>query len=204
MGDGCDCCCNILWFIFGGFEIGLIWCIAGCFLCISIIGIPMGMECFKIGCFAMCPFGKDITPSQDQGSCWNCVCNCIWIILCGLIICIMEGICGIKDSEGYGDDGTICPICMDKKKSTICLPCKHFFCEICIEKLLEKASCPICRGEIKIIFDINLKSERIIKPMINIDIGDNSSFSFGSDRHSFDLQRLDFESIEDEEDEHDE
>ena len=95
MGAGCDCCCNIIWFIFGGFEIGLIWCIAGCFLCITICGIPMGLECFKIGCFAMCPFGKDITPSQDQGSCWNCVCNCIWIILCGLIICIMEGICGV-------------------------------------------------------------------------------------------------------------
>ena len=111
---------------------------------------------------------------------------------------------GVINVEGYGDDGTICPICMDKKKSTICLPCKHFFCEICIEKLLEKASCPICRGEIKIIFDINLKSERIIKPMINIDIGDNSSFSFGSGRHSLDLQSMDLISIEDEEDEQDE
>ena len=48
MGDGCDCCCNIIWFIFGGFEIGLIWCIAGCILCITICGIPMGLECFKI------------------------------------------------------------------------------------------------------------------------------------------------------------
>ena len=95
MGDGCDCCCNILWFIFGGFETGLIWCIAGCFLCISIIGIPMGMECFKIGCFAMCPFGKDITPSQDTYSCCFCFCNVIWIIFCGLIICILEGICGV-------------------------------------------------------------------------------------------------------------
>ena len=43
----------------------------------------------------MCPFGKDITPSQDTYSCWNCFCNVIWIIFCGLIICILEGICGV-------------------------------------------------------------------------------------------------------------
>ena len=109
---------------------------------------------------------------------------------------------GIINVEGYGDDGTICPICMDKKKSTICLPCKHFFCEICIEKLLEKASCPICRGQIKIIFDINLKSERIIKPKKNIEV--DSIFSFGSDSDSIDSQNILFESIEDEENEHEE
>ena len=95
MGDGCDCCCNILWFIFGGFEIGLLWLISGCILCITICGIPLGLECFKIGCFAMCPFGKDIQPSTDTYSCCFCFCNVIWILLCGLVICILEGITGV-------------------------------------------------------------------------------------------------------------
>ena len=95
MGEGCDCCCNIIWFIFGGFEIGLMWLISGCILCITICGIPMGLQCFKIGCFAMCPFGKDIAPSQDASDCCNCCCNIIWILLCGLYICILEGITGV-------------------------------------------------------------------------------------------------------------
>ena len=50
-----------------------------------------------------------------------------------------------NDSEGYGEDGSICPICFEYKRNTISLPCKHLFCEYCITKL-EK--CPICRRSI--------------------------------------------------------
>ena len=48
-----------------------------------------------------------------------------------------------NDSEGYGDDGTICPICFEKKRNEIALPCKHLFCNDCLGKC-EK--CPICRA----------------------------------------------------------
>ena len=47
-----------------------------------------------------------------------------------------------KDSEGYGKDGNICPICFENERDWVCLPCKHLFCETCIKKV-EK--CPICR-----------------------------------------------------------
>ena len=88
-------CCNVLWVIFGGFFDCLAWCFFGAILCITIIGIPAGTQCFKIGCFAMCPFGKDIQPSTDTYSCCFCFCNVIWILLCGLVICILEGITGV-------------------------------------------------------------------------------------------------------------
>ena len=94
MGEGWDCCCNILWFIFGGFEAGLMWLIAGGILCITICGFPFGVQFFKIGIFTMCPFGKDISPSQDSLSCCTILCNVIWIIFGGLWLCIIEGICG--------------------------------------------------------------------------------------------------------------
>ena len=74
---------------------------------------------------------------------------------------------GIINVEGYGDDGIICPICFENQKSTICLPCKHFFCSTCIKKLIKKGSCPICRREIKITFDINLKKEDLIKSIVS-------------------------------------
>ena len=52
----------------------------------------------------------------------------------------------LKDNEGYGEDGTICPICFFNERTWVCLPCKHLYCGTCIEKF-EK--CPICR---KVIF----------------------------------------------------
>ena len=50
-----------------------------------------------------------------------------------------------NDSEGYGEDGSICPICFEYKRNKMALPCKHLFCQFCIEKLNK---CPICRRSI--------------------------------------------------------
>ena len=74
---------------------------------------------------------------------------------------------GIINVGGYGEDGTICPICFDRKKSIICLPCKHFFCKICMDQMISAEICPICRTEIKIIFDFNLKKENLIKSILS-------------------------------------
>ena len=49
---------NILWFIFGGLLGGLAWIFAGCIWCITIIGIPVGLQCFKFATLAFWPFGK--------------------------------------------------------------------------------------------------------------------------------------------------
>ncbi len=43
---------NILWFIFGGLLGGLAWIFAGCIWCITIIGIPVGLQCFKFATLA--------------------------------------------------------------------------------------------------------------------------------------------------------
>ena len=59
-----------------------------------------------------------------------------------------------KDSEGYGDDNSICPICFEYKRNIMALPCKHLFCSICTKKIMEKSECPICRGLIISNFDI--------------------------------------------------
>ena len=51
----------------------------------------------------------------------------------------------LKDNEGYGEDGELCPICFINERNWICLPCRHLYCGTCIEKV-EK--CPICRRAI--------------------------------------------------------
>ena len=79
---------------------------------------------------------------------------------------------GAINIEGYGEDGTLCPICFTNKKSVICLPCKHFFCKECLDKIIEDQICSICRAKIKITFDINLKKENLIKSIINKSYGE--------------------------------
>ncbi|WP_445766143.1 YccF domain-containing protein [Rheinheimera sp.] len=50
---------NILWFVLGGFVMGVLWWLAGILCFISIIGIPFGRSCFVIGEMAFWPFGQD-------------------------------------------------------------------------------------------------------------------------------------------------
>ena len=57
---------NILWFIFGGFAAGLSWVIAGIGWCITIIGIPIGFQCFKFAGLAFFPFGKQVAYGGDE------------------------------------------------------------------------------------------------------------------------------------------
>ena len=52
---------NILWFLFGGFILWLEWAFAGLVLCISIFGIPAGIQCFKIAGLCAFPFKKEIS-----------------------------------------------------------------------------------------------------------------------------------------------
>ena len=68
----------------------------------------------------------------------------------------------IKDSEGYGDDNSICPVCMEKERNTIFLPCKHLFCDSCTKIIMEKSECPICRGIILVnyVFKKNICNDK--------------------------------------------
>ena len=52
---------NILWFVLGGFIISLYYFLVGLFFCITIIGIPFGMQHFKMALLALIPFGKTIS-----------------------------------------------------------------------------------------------------------------------------------------------
>ncbi len=72
---------NILWFIFGGAISGLSWCLAGVLWCVSIVGIPVWLQCFKIAGLTFFPFGKEVIYGGGAGS---LLLNVFWIILSGL------------------------------------------------------------------------------------------------------------------------
>jgi len=51
---------NVIWLLFGGLWIALSHAFFGALLCITIIGIPFGMQHFKLTAIALSPFGRDI------------------------------------------------------------------------------------------------------------------------------------------------
>ena len=76
-----SCLGNIIWFIFGGLIGGLTWCLAGILWCITIIGIPIGLQGFKFASLSFAPFGKDIV-YHTTGV--NFIVNIIWLIVSGV------------------------------------------------------------------------------------------------------------------------
>lgn len=75
------CLGNLLWFIFGGAVSGLSWCLLGVLWCVSIIGIPIGMQCFKFAGLSFFPFGKEVDYGGGAGS---FILNLFWLVLAGL------------------------------------------------------------------------------------------------------------------------
>lgn len=75
------CLGNLLWFIFGGFVMGISWTLIGILWCITIIGIPIGVQCFKFAGLAFFPFGKEVNYGGGVGS---LLLNIIWLLVSGL------------------------------------------------------------------------------------------------------------------------
>ena len=51
---------NVIWLLTGGLWIAVTHALFGALLCITIIGIPFGMQHFKLTAIALSPFGRDI------------------------------------------------------------------------------------------------------------------------------------------------
>ena len=77
---------NILWIILGGFIIFLEYLFAGLLLCITIIGIPFGLQCFKLAHLGLVPFGKEVVGGPTATGAVSVIFNILWIITAGLIV----------------------------------------------------------------------------------------------------------------------
>ena len=73
---------NILWLLLGGILITIIYYIIGLLLCLTIIGIPFGVQLFKFGTYALWPFGHELVDGPGQPGCLSTIMNVVWI-LCG-------------------------------------------------------------------------------------------------------------------------
>ncbi|MBQ8811767.1 MAG: YccF domain-containing protein [Bacteroidales bacterium] len=81
---------NILWFLLGGFIVSLYYFIVGLLFCITIVGIPFGLQLMKMAHFALWPFGHEVMPDKNDGGCLSIFMNVIWILVGGVEIAMIH------------------------------------------------------------------------------------------------------------------
>ena len=81
---------NIIWLILGGFVAVIAYLFGGILLCLTIIGIPFGIQCFKLAGLALAPFGREIREKEPPGGAVAVIMNVIWIILPGLELAVFH------------------------------------------------------------------------------------------------------------------
>lgn len=59
-GSAVSVVCNIFWLIFSGIPMAVEAAVLGAVLCVTIIGIPFGKQCFKLAKLALMPFGATV------------------------------------------------------------------------------------------------------------------------------------------------
>lgn len=81
---------NIIWLILGGFIVVIAYLLGGILLCVTIIGIPFGIQCFKLAGLALMPFGREIREKEPPSGALAVIMNVIWIILPGLELAVFH------------------------------------------------------------------------------------------------------------------
>lgn len=83
---------NLLWFVLAGLWMGLAWVLAGALWCVTIIGIPVGVQCFKFAQLAFWPFGREVVQGGGTGS---LLLNIVWLLVSGVALAALHMVCGL-------------------------------------------------------------------------------------------------------------
>lgn len=86
---------NIIWLIFGGLVVGAGYIIGGLGICLTIIGIPFGIQAIKLGIATLAPFGRTIEETSEAGSLLNMIFNIIWLLVFGWEIAVAHLVSGL-------------------------------------------------------------------------------------------------------------
>lgn len=92
-GDQMSLIGNLLWLVLGGIIPGLMWFLFGVLWCLTIVGIPVGIQCFKMADLQLLPFGRDVY--YDQAGVGSMLLNVLWILFGGIELAIVNLFTGI-------------------------------------------------------------------------------------------------------------
>ena len=85
---------SLIWIIFGGLLMSLGYLLAGVVYCITIIGIPVGVQLFKLASLTLCPFGRNVIDRNGQLSAWSIFLNVLWVLFGGLELALTHVVLG--------------------------------------------------------------------------------------------------------------
>jgi len=74
---------NVLWLLFSGLWLALGYGLSGVALCLTIVGIPFGIQAFKLAGFTLWPFGRKVIEARGGGGVLSVVFNILWLLLFG-------------------------------------------------------------------------------------------------------------------------
>ena len=74
---------NVVWLVFGGLIAALGYIIGGLLICITVVGIPFGLQSMKIGLATLVPFGKEVVEVKQANSTLRILFNLLWLVLFG-------------------------------------------------------------------------------------------------------------------------
>lgn len=85
---------NLLWLVFAGIELAIAYVIAGILLTITIVGIPFGLQAFKLAGFALWPFGRAVVRTHSPGF-LAAFGNILWVVLAGWWLALAHIVTGL-------------------------------------------------------------------------------------------------------------
>ena len=86
---------NIIWLVFGGFLSALSYAIGGFALCLTVVGIPFGLQCFKLASFILWPFGREAVSTSSSGGCLVTLLNIVWLVCGGFWAAVVHVVFGL-------------------------------------------------------------------------------------------------------------
>jgi uncharacterized membrane protein YccF (DUF307 family) len=81
---------NLIWLLFGGLAAALGYIVGGFLLCLTIVGIPFGIQCFKIAGLVLWPFGRQVISTNSSTGCFSILFNIIWLLCGGLYTAVVH------------------------------------------------------------------------------------------------------------------
>ncbi len=79
---------NLIWLVFGGFVAGMGYILGGLATCLTIVGIPFGIQSIKLGVATLTPFGREIVVRPESGGFLEALFNILWAVLFGWEIAV--------------------------------------------------------------------------------------------------------------------
>jgi uncharacterized membrane protein YccF (DUF307 family) len=84
---------NVVWLLCGGLVAGVLWIVFGLLWCVTVIGFPVGLQCFKFAEITLLPFSKDV--DYSRGGAVNFILNILWFAFTGLEMALVNAAIGL-------------------------------------------------------------------------------------------------------------